>query len=626
MSQKFDVLVVGGGHAGCEAAILAARLGAQVCLITLDTHRIGYLSCNPAVGGVAKGHLVKDVDILGGQIARNTDASGIQYRLLNESKGPAVRATRVQCDKPKYAVNIQKSLDEYPKIFKLSAEVASLELTNGVISGVRLTDGSLISSRTVVITSGTFLAAIMHRGSVQESGGRVGDAASFPLSAQLKSLGFRLRRLKTGTPPRLHKRSIPWAKLGVQLSDPRVPSMSFFSDDRKKRILPQVSCGITKTNERTHEIIRGKLSESPMFTGAISGVGPRYCPSIEDKVFRFADKLEHHIFLEPEGLDVPEVYVNGISTSLPAEAQDQFIHSIEGLESAEILRFGYAVEYDALDARQLTHELQSKDIPGLFFAGQVNGTSGYEEAAAQGLMAGINAALYARDAAPFILRRSDSYIGVMIDDLVSKGSDEPYRMFTSRAEFRLLLREDNPILRLFSFGKQLGLYNAHELDRLERFQSAYDSFETPLSVHRPEMLDQAKDLLSLRGCSGGESRISIRELLRRPEISISDFFSNDWIANYSTNEEVLRLHEVEIKYSGYIQREKELIERMREYEEMRFPQGMDFRPCKGLSNEALRVLSETRPETLAQASRLQGVNPSAITALYLYMRGLGVRS
>ena len=617
--EKVDVIVIGGGHAGTEAAHASARMGCKTVLITLDQTRIGFLSCNPAVGGLAKGQLVKEIDALGGLMGINTDKTGIQFRRLNASKGPAVRSSRAQCDKKRYAEEMQKTLQKTANLTIIENEVSGLLVEKNKIIGVNLKDGSPLFSNSVIITSGTFLQAIMHVGEEKTEGGRVGDKSSKDLSTHLKALGFGLRRLKTGTPPRLHKDSIDWSGLEPQAGDDKPIPFSFYVKQLPFPVLSQINCFITHTNERTHEIIVKNLLRSPMYSGAITGIGPRYCPSIEDKVKRFSDKNSHQLFLEPEGLDVPEIYVNGISTSLPKDVQDEFVHNIKGLEKAQFLKYGYAVEYDAVDSRQLKRTLESKDIAGLYFAGQVNGTSGYEEAGAQGIIAGINAALASQEKDPFVLERNDGYIGVLIDDLTLIGSDEPYRMFTSRAEYRLLLREDNADQRLSEMAWRIGslsnehfeMFNTKMKEISEWKEKAKNSFFYPNK--------ETNDKFSSHGITEIKDRVSAEGMLRRPAV--------DWqvlcelgFDGLNASEQVKEQIEIELKYEGYISRDLQLLEGVRKSERTQIPKELDYGLIPGLSREIQTKLSQTRPETLGQASRISGVTPAAVANLLIHIR------
>jgi len=615
-----DVIVIGGGHAGCEAAYSAARIGAETWMITSNPGRIGFMSCNPAIGGLAKGQLVKEIDALGGVMGRNTDYTAIQYRRLNASKGPAVRSSRAQCDKSLYAQEMQKFLKTVERLKIVSFEVASIVLESQRVKGVTLKDGSFVPCKAVVITSGTFLSAIMHTGEEKVAGGRAGDSASFSLSDSLKSMGFQLKRLKTGTPPRLHKDSVKFDALEAQPGDDTPLPFSFYFTPSKFPYLPQINCYITYTNSKTHEVIAKNFDRSPLFTGVIQGIGPRYCPSIEDKVKRFADKERHQIFLEPEGLTTDEIYVNGMSTSLPKDVQDDFIHSIAGLENAKFIRYGYAVEYDAIEPTQLLSTLESKDVSGLFSAGQINGTSGYEEAGAQGLIAGINAALKVLDRDPFMLGRGDAYIGVMIDDLVTRGVDEPYRMFTSRAEHRLFLREDNADQRLSEKGYRLGVldeshFKKYEIKRKnveilgERVSKTYLTPETPGLASWLESKSQPhlKD------------RVSARDFLKRPEVDMSILakFGVE-VSEFSPLEQ--EQVEIQTKYQGYIQRDLDLMEFVKKNELIKIPVDISFESIPGLSNEIRARLKQTRPENLGQVSRLNGVTPAAVANLLIYLK------
>ena len=621
--NDFDVIVIGGGHAGCEAAHAAARMGCSTAMVTMNLARVGFMSCNPAMGGLAKGQLIKEIDALGGVMGRNTDKTAIQYRRLNSSKGPAVRSSRAQCDKALYALRMQEDLRTVPNLQILEGEVTEVLLEAGRVSGVFLADGSQLRAGRVVITSGTFLRAVMHTGEEQSEGGRVGDSSARSLSGGLRSMGFRLSRLKTGTPPRLHRNSIDYSKTVPQPGDICPVPFSFYFKPAQFPVLPQISCYITYTNERTHEVIERNFGRSPMFTGVIQGIGPRYCPSIEDKVKRFREKDRHQIFLEPEGLDTDELYVNGISTSLPRDVQEAFVRSIEGLEGAEFIRYGYAVEYDAIDARQLKSTLESKDVPGLYFGGQVNGTSGYEEAGAQGLIAGMNAALAAQERDPFVLNRWDGYIGVMIDDLILKGTDEPYRMFTSRAEYRLLLREDNADVRLSELGYRAGLLPESDYvrfqEKLRKIDSLKSSFDSIGVLPSNEGL---QGWLSEQGLPRLKDRVSLTQLLKRPEFTVPLSRELGLVSDADglNDPDVAEQVEIQIKYEGYISRDIEALEGMRKSENLRIPATLSVDEVAGLSAEIRARLKAARPETLGQASRLQGVTPAAVANLLIHIK------
>ncbi len=619
MENQFDVIVIGGGHAGCEAAHAAARMGCRTALLTMNPERVGFMSCNPAMGGLAKGQLIKEIDALGGIMGRITDQTAIQYRRLNSSKGPAVRSSRAQCDKALYAKRMQEYLLSVPNLKILPYEAIEILAENGSVSGVRVKDGSELRARAVIVTSGTFLRAVMHTGFEKSSGGRVGDQAAYALSDSIAKFGFRLTRLKTGTPPRLHKDSIDYSRVTPQPGDEYPVPFSFYHRPQPFPPLPQVNCFITYTNDQTHQIIEANFDRSPMFTGIIEGVGPRYCPSIEDKVKRFREKDRHQIFLEPEGLTTDEVYVNGISTSLPADVQEKFVRSIVGLEHAKFIRFGYAVEYDAIDARQLRATFESKDVPGLFFAGQVNGTSGYEEAGAQGLIAGINAAQRINEKESFVLSRLDGYIGVLADDLVLKGADEPYRMFTSRAEYRLLLREDNADLRLGEMGYRLGLLGEREYGMLTEKKESLQQGHERLKAHFVLPDDKTTVWFTARGLNALKDRVSAALLLRRPEISWPELMELGFDgAGYAPD--VREQLEIQVKYEGYIQRDLDILEGVRKNERLEIPADLDFAAVPGLSTEIRGRLETTRPETIGQATRMAGVTPAAVANLMIYLK------
>ncbi len=615
---NYDVLVIGGGHAGCEAAHASARLGARTAMITLDVSKIGSMSCNPAIGGLAKGQLVKEVDALGGIMGQITDQSTIQFRRLNSSKGPAVRSSRAQCDKLKYAKNMQILLSKVPNLTIIEGEVLGLMIDGSRVVGVKIPGGQ-ITATSVVITSGTFLKAIMHRGFEQEEGGRLGDKSSKTLSDDLLLLGLKLRRLKTGTPPRLHKDSIDWSVTIPQPGDDLLIPFSFYHRPSPYPFLPQVNCFLTYTNEKTHAVIEKNIGLSAMYSGAITGIGPRYCPSIEDKITRFKDKTQHQLFLEPEGLDVDEIYVNGISTSLPKEIQEEFVHTIPGLEKAKFIRYAYAVEYDSVDARQLKRTLECKDVPGLFFAGQVNGTSGYEEAAGQGIVAGINAAHKALEKPEFSLTRLDGYIGVMIDDLILKGSDEPYRMFTSRAEYRLLQREDNADLRLSPKAIDIGLLDEFSKARFFWKQEAIEKLRSEMSTTFFYPTEETNRSFESVGISALKDRVSAAALLRRPEVNFVTLKS----LGYTTlleDADVFEQIDIQIKYEGYIQRDMDLLQGVRNAEHLIIPGELDYAAIPGISNEIRGKLKEVRPENLGQASRVQGVTPAAVATLMIFIK------
>ena len=621
-SDSFDVIVIGGGHAGTEAALASARMGVKTLLLTHNIETLGQMSCNPSIGGIGKGHLVKEVDALGGAMAGATDEAGIHFRILNSSKGPAVRATRAQADRMLYRQAIRKRLENQPNLWLFQQAVDDLLLEGERVVGVKTQLGLAFRARAVVLTAGTFLAGLVHVGQSNYEAGRAGDPPAVSLAHRLRELKLPVGRLKTGTPPRIDGRSLDYSVMERQPGDDPVPVFSFLgSVEQHPRQLP---CWITQTSELTHEIIRGGLDRSPLYTGVIAGVGPRYCPSIEDKVVRFAEKVSHQIFVEPEGLGTHEVYPNGISTSLPFDVQQALVRSIKGFENAHITRPGYAIEYDYFDPCGLKHSLETRAIQGLYFAGQINGTTGYEEAAAQGLLAGMNAGLQVREQEAWCPARHEAYLGVLVDDLITRGVTEPYRMFTSRAEYRLSLREDNADMRLTEIGRRLGVVDDVRWEAFSRKQEAVAREQARLrSVWiRPQTLPEA-DALRVLGKSI-EHEYSLHELLRRPDVSYGDLMSLPGAGEGVNAPEVIDQIEIQAKYQGYIERQRDEIERGRAQEDLRLPSDFDYATVHGLSVEAQQKLTRHQPETLGHASRLSGITPAAISVLLVYLKRAGI--
>jgi tRNA uridine 5-carboxymethylaminomethyl modification enzyme len=615
--KDFDVIVVGGGHAGTEAALAAARCGANTLLLTQNIETLGQMSCNPAIGGIGKGHLVKEIDALGGIMAKAIDLGGIQFRILNASKGPAVRATRAQADRMLYKQAVRSTLENQPNLALFQQTVADLIVVGNKVVGVKTQMGLSFMAKAVVLTTGTFLGGKIHIGLENYSGGRAGDPASIALADRLRELPFRIDRLKTGTPPRIDGRTIDFSKLEEQHGDTPVPVFSFMG--RREQHPRQIPCHITRTNNQTHDIIRAGLDRSPLYSGIIEGIGPRYCPSIEDKIVRFADRESHQIFVEPEGLDTNEIYPNGISTSLPFDVQYEFVRSMLGFENAEIIRPGYAIEYDFFDPRDLKMSLETKHMDALFFAGQVNGTTGYEEAAAQGLIAGLNAARLVMGLESWCPGRDEAYIGVMIDDLITRGTQEPYRMFTSRAEYRLLLREDNADLRLTEKGRELGLVDDERWQAFEIKRAAISGLQDDLK--KKWVRADTEEALQVAEIWGKPllKEANLMELLRRPEVDVERLLSF-LEGGEAITEQVGEQVEIQAKYAGYIVRQQTDIDKALRYDHLRLPDALDYTGVPGLSNEVSQKLKAQRPETLGQASRIPGMTPAAISLLLVYLK------
>jgi tRNA uridine 5-carboxymethylaminomethyl modification enzyme len=625
MINGYDIIVVGGGHAGIEASVSAARMGCSVALVTMDKYAIGRMSCNPAIGGTAKGHLVREIDALGGMMGLIADRTGIQFRMLNKSKGPAVWSPRCQSDRKLYSEEAYRVISNIPNLFIVEDAVIDILTEENKITGVLTANGKEIKCKAVVLSSGTFLNGLMHTGLKSTNGGRFGEKPATGITETLVKLGFESGRLKTGTPPRLAKNSINWDVVEVQPGDENPQPFSFQTDKSQFPFLPQVPCHITYTNETVHKILEKGFKDSPMFTGRIKGVGPRYCPSIEDKIVRFSEKNQHQLFLEPEGLDNDLIYLNGFSSSLPEDIQLEAIHQIKGLENAEMIRPGYAVEYDFFPPHQVDLTLETKLIKGLYFAGQINGTSGYEEAAAQGIVAGINAALKIQGKPEFILKRSEAYIGVLIDDLVNKSTDEPYRMFTSRAEHRLVLRQDNADRRLMKYGYEFGLIDENLFNKLNKRDNLVTeslSLLNNLKLHARDI----NPFLESKGMNGIDSTETISKLCKRPELSLDELlkingFGGQKLIRELLNDTIaLEQVEIELKYEGYLKRQQENISRLERYEEVSIPLMLNYFDMKGLSTEGKEKLNRIKPHSIGQASRISGVTPSDISILLVYLK------
>lgn len=615
--KAHEVIVIGAGHAGCEAALASARIGCKTLVLTANIDTIGLMSCNPSIGGVGKGHLVKEIDALGGEMGKAADATAIQFRKLNTRKGAAVQATRIQADRQAYRSHMKKALEDEKNIDIKMRMVEGFLAEGGKVVGVKTNLGESFFADSVVVTPGTFPNGLMHIGLTQISAGRAGEVAATGISNSFEQLGFKTSRLKTGTPPRFDGRTINWDILEIQPGDENPKPFSFSNDKIEREQMP---CYITYTNEKSHDVIRNNMDKSPLYSGLIKGIGPRYCPSIEDKVVKFPEKTRHQIFLEPEGKHTYEIYPNGISTSLPLEVQYEFARSIEGLEEVEIMRPGYAVEYDFLDPTQLKTTLESKFVENLFFAGQINGTTGYEEAGSQGLVAGINAALKIKGENPFILDRSEAYIGILVDDLVTKGVDEPYRMFTSRAEYRLILREDNADQRLREIGHKIGLVNDKDyqkyIDRKEKLAKEFKKLEE-IKIFPTELVNETLKNLNSNSIKKPQT---LKEILRRPEIRYEQlgFLQPDFKAE--VNQEIAAQIEMEVKYEGYIKRQFEEVSKFKKLEKVKIPKDFEYKDIPGLSNEIVQKLSKVRPESIGQAGRVSGITPAAISVLSIYIK------
>uniref|UniRef100_A0A7V3E8T2 tRNA uridine 5-carboxymethylaminomethyl modification enzyme MnmG n=1 Tax=Ignavibacterium album TaxID=591197 RepID=A0A7V3E8T2_9BACT len=624
MIKKYDIIVVGGGHAGIEAASAGARMGCLVGLFTMDRNALGRMSCNPAIGGTAKGHLVREIDALGGEMGKIADRSGIQFRILNKSKGPAVWSPRSQNDRRLYSIEASKIVNNIPNLELVEESVVEVIVEGRIVKGIKTASGNEYGCKALILSSGTFLNGLMHIGLKSVSGGRFGEQPAIGITESLTKIGFEAGRLKTGTPPRLRRDSINWDILEEQPGDENPKPFSHFTNKEKFPLLPQLSCFITYTDQTVHKTLEKGFDQSPMFTGLIKGVGPRYCPSIEDKIVRFADKERHQLFLEPEGLDSDLIYLNGFSTSLPEEIQLEALHKIRGLENVEMVRPGYAVEYDFFPPHQVDLTLETKLVEGLYFAGQINGTSGYEEAAAQGIVAGINAALKIQKRPEFVLKRSEAYIGVLIDDLVSKSTDEPYRMFTSRAEHRLLLRADNADRRLFKYGYEFRLIPKEIYDEY-REREVLIQAGIEFCLNTKISFRNINEFLSERGSTLVDSSESISKICKRPEIKLKDIlssngFNTEVVEKLLADEQALEQVEIELKYEGYIKRQFETIEKLERYEDVKIPLTLNYSNLKQLSTEGREKLARFKPRSIGQASRISGVTPSDISVLLIYLK------